>query len=223
LTSKLYWLIQKDLVSECRSRQIWPVTLQLGALVAILFGLQIDLPLEQRQRIAGALLWFAILFASLPTLERSFSFEREDRCLDGLILAPVSPSTVYLAKLVVNLIVMTVLACLLIPLWMALLGVALVDSPRAMIIVAFLGNLGIAAVGTLLGALLGGLGPRSCGLALLMLPLVIPVILAAGESTRLILDGDLGQEWWRWVQFLGAFAAVFVVAGIALFEHAVRD
>jgi len=223
LRTKIYWLIYKDLVSECRSRQVWPVTLQLGALVAVLFSLQIDLPGEQQRRIAGTLLWFAILFASLPTLERSFSSEREDRCLDGLLLSPIAPATVYLAKLAVNLIVLTALACLMIPLWTALLGVPLLSSPAAIVLVAFLGNLGIAAVGTLLSALVGGLGPRSGGLALLVLPLVIPVVVAAAESTRLILEDDLGREWWRWVQFLAAFAAVFVVAGTVLFEYAVRE
>ena len=220
---KAYWLISKDLVSECRSRQVWPVTLQLGVVVAVFFSLQLDLPSEQRRRIAGMLLWFAILFASLPTLERSFSSEREEHCLDGLLLSPISPATVYLAKLAVNMIVLAALACLLIPLWTALLGVPLLSSPAAIVLVAFLGNLGIAAVGTLLSALIGGLGPRSGGLALLVLPLVIPVMLAAAEATRLILEDDLGPEWWRWVQFLATYAVVFVVAGTVLFEHAVKD
>ena len=102
------------------------------------------------------------------------------------------------------MIVLGTLACLLIPLWTALLGVPLLSSPAAIVLVAFLGILGIAAVGTLLSALLGGMGPRSGGLALLVFPLVVPVMLAAAESTRLILEGDLGREWWRWVQFLGA-------------------
>jgi heme exporter protein B len=221
--TKTYWLISKDLLSECRSRQVWPVTLLFGAVVAILFSLQIDLPAEQRRRIAGTLLWFVILFASLPTLERSFSSEREDHCLDGLLLSPITPATIYLAKLAVNLIVLAALACLLVPLWTVLLRVPLLSSPVAIVAVAFLGNLGIAAVGTLLSALVGGLGPRSGGLALLVVPLVIPVMLAAAESTRLILEGDLGREWWRWVQFLGAYATVFVVAGTVLFEHAVKD
>ena len=220
---KSFWLIHKDLVSECRSRQVWPITLQLGAIVAILFSLQLDLPGEQQRRITGALLWFAILFAGLPTIERSFSSEREDHCLDGLLLSPIAPSSVYLAKLAVNLIVLAVLACFLIPLWTALLGVPLLASPAAVVLVAFLGNLGIAAVGTLLSALVGGGEARSGGLALLVLPLAIPVMLAAGESTRLILEGDLGREWWRWIQFLAAYAVVFVVAGATLFEYAVGD
>jgi heme exporter protein B len=223
LRTKIHWLIYKDLLSECRSRQVWPETLHLGILVAVLFGLQINLPGDQQRRVAGTLLWFAILFAGLPTLERSFSSDQEDRCLDGLLLSPIAPATVYLAKLAVNLIVLASLACLLIPLWTILLGVPLLAAPGAIVLVAFLGNLGIAAVGTLLSALVGGLGPRSRGLALLVLPLVVPVLVAAAESTRLMLENDLGREWWRWVQFLACFAAVFVVAGMALFEYAVKD
>jgi heme exporter protein B len=223
LMTKIFWLIQKDLVSESRSRQVWPVTLQLGALVAVLFSLQIDLPGEQRRSIAGALFWFAMLFAGMPTLERSFASEREEHCLDGLLLAPLGPGSVYLAKLTVNFIILGVLACLLIPLWTVLLGIPLLSAPLAVVVVAFLGILGIAAVGTLLGALMGGIGPRSGGLTLLVFPLVVPVLLASAESTRLILEGDLGREWWCWVQFLGVYAGVFVAAGTVLFEYAVRD
>jgi heme exporter protein B len=220
---KTYWLISKDLISQYRSRHAWPVTLLFGAMIAVLFGLQIDLPAEPRRRIAGPLLWSAILFAVLPTLERSFWSEREDDCLDGLLVAPIAPSRVYIAKLVVNLLVLIALACLLIPLWVALLGVPLLAHPAAIFLVALLGNLGIAAVGTLLGALVCGLGPRSGGLAILAVPLLLPVVLAAAECTRLILEDDLGREWWLWIQFLGTAAVVFVVAGAALFEYAVRD
>jgi heme exporter protein B len=225
MTTKVHWLIHKDLVSECRARRVWPETLHLGILVAVLFGLLIELPSEHQRRIAGTLLWFAILFASLPSLERSFSSEREDRCLDGLLLSTVSPSTVYLAKLTVNTIVLAALACLLIPLWVALLGVPLLASPAAMMLVVFLGTLGIAAVGTLLSALVSELGHRRGNgvLALLLLPLVIPVVVAAAEATRLILENDMGQQWWRWVLFLASSAVVFVAAGSALFEYAVRE
>jgi heme exporter protein B len=223
VTTKIHWLIYKDLVSECRSRQVWPETLHLGILVAVVFGLQVNLPAEHQRRVAAALLWFAILFAGLPTLERSFASEQDDRCLDGLLLAPVPPSTVYLAKLVVNLIVLAALACLLVPLWTVLLGVPLLSSPAAIGLVALLGILGIAAVGTLLSALVGGLGPRSRGLAHLVLPLVVPVLVAAAECTRLTLEHDFGREWWRWVQFLACFATVFVLAGSVLFEYAVSD
>ena len=223
MRSKIHWLIYKDLLSECRSRQVWPETLHLGILVAVLFGLQINLPGEQQRRVAGTLFWFAIVFAGLPTLERSFAAEQEDRCLDGLRLSPVAPAAVYLAKLGVNLIVLGSLACLLIPLWTILLGVPLLAAPGAMALLALLGIVGIAAVGTLLSALVAGLGPRSRGLALLVLPLVVPVLVAASEATRLLLENDLGGPFDRWIVFLACFAVVFVVAGTVLFEYAVCE
>ena len=189
MRTQLYWLIRKDLVSECRAWQAWPETMLLGVLVAVVFSLQVDLPGDGRLRIAGAFLWLAILFAGLPTLERSFASEREERCLDGLLLFPIRPATVYLAKLAVNLIVLTVLACILTPLLAALSGVPLLASPGRMMLVIVLGMLGIAAVGTLLSSLVGGPGSRGSSLTLLVLPLVIPVLVAASEATRLVLGG----------------------------------
>ena len=52
MRTKIHWLIYKDLLSECRSRQVWPETLHLGILVAVLFGLQINLPGEQQRRVS---------------------------------------------------------------------------------------------------------------------------------------------------------------------------
>jgi heme exporter protein CcmB len=216
-------LVQRDLAGEWRARRAWPETMHLGVLVAVLFGLQLDLPAEGRQRVAGALFWFATLFAALPTLERGFDAEREDGLLDGLRLASVPPATLFLAKLAANALVLAALSALLVALWVAVLRVPLLDAPGATLAVCLLGDAGVAAVGTLLGALLGGLGGRSGSLATLVLPLVLPVVLAASEATRLGLEGDLGPAWGRWVLLLAAFAVVFVAAGCALFEFTVAD
>lgn len=223
MSSPILWLVHKDLVSELRSRRVWPETLQLGVVVAVVFGLQVDLPAEYQQRVGATLLWFTLLFASLPTLERSFAGEREERCLDGLLLSPVNPSAAYVAKLAANLVVLTALMAVLVTLWVALLGVPLLAAPGATATVALLGTLGIAAVGTLLSGLLGGVGGRGTGLAVLMVPLTIPVLVAASEATRMTLEHDLGAGWWRWVAFLAGFAGVFLIAGGVLFEFAVKD
>jgi heme exporter protein B len=223
VSTGLRWLIAKDLLGGWRSRQLGTETFLLGTMVAVLFSLQLDLPAEHQRRTAGTLVWFAILFAGLPALERSFASEREDGCLDGLLVSPVTPATVYLAKLVVNLLILAASAALLIPLWAALSGVPLLTFPARIAAVAFLGCLGIAAVGTLLSPLVGGPAPRRGGLVLVVLPLVIPVLIAASEATRLLVENNPGREWWRWVQFLAAFATIFITAGTALFEFAVQD
>ncbi len=112
---------------------------------------------------------------------------------------------------------------MLIPLFVVLCDVPLMRHPWAMVLVAVLGNLGIASIGTLLSALATGIRHSGNLLAVLVLPLVIPVVLAAAEATRLIAENHLAAEWWRWVQLLAAFAVVFITAGIVLFDFVIED
>ena len=223
MTAKLWWLIHKDLVSEWRARRVWPAMLLFGTTVVLVFGVQMDLLPEHKRQMIGGLLWLAVFFSGMFVLDRSFAAERQEGCWEGLLLYPVSPSTVYLAKLAVNLTALCALQCVLIPMFAALCGVPLLARPGAMIAVALLGNLGIASVGTLLSALAAAVRSGGSLLALLVLPAALPVVLAAAEATRLVAQGDIGPEWWHWVQLLGGFALVFIVAGVVLFDFLVED
>jgi heme exporter protein B len=223
MTSKLWWLIHKDLVVEYRTRQAWPAMLLLGIIVAVVFNLQMELPREQQPAAAGAMLWLAILFSGLVAVERTCAAEQQDGCWDALSLYPLPQSMIYLAKLAVNFIALLALECLLVPLFVVLADVPLLRHPWAMMLVAVLGSLGIAAVATLVSALTHGLRQPAAVLSLLVLPLVLPVVLAAAEATRLIAEDDLGDVWWRWVQFLAAFAIVFTTLGIVLFGSLVEE
>jgi heme exporter protein B len=216
-------MISKDLVSEWRARRAWPTMLLLGIVVGLVFALQMDVPPEHKPRVVGGLLWLAIFFAGMLAMDRSFAAEREDGCWEGLLLYPVSPTAVYFAKLAVNIAALAAIECVLFPLFVVLSDVPLAARPWHCLVVALLGNLGIAAVGTLLSALAAGIR-HSAGLSVLLaLPLVVPVVLAAAEATRLIAEDQVGPGWWRWVQFLAAFAIVFITAGSVLFDVVVEE
>jgi heme exporter protein B len=223
VAAKLWWMIHKDLISECRARRVWPAMLLLGTVVALVFSVQMDLLAAEKRRLVGGLLWLAIFFAGMLAIDRSFASEREDGCWEGLLLYPISPTAIYLAKLAVNVVALAALQAVLIPLFVVLSDVPLLAEPWALLAVALLGNLGIAAVGTLLSALASGMRSNGNLLVLLVLPLVIPVVLSAAEATRLIAEGNLGDPWWRWVQLLGGFAIIFVVTGAVLFDFAIED
>ncbi len=217
MANQLWWLIHKDLVVEYRTRQAWPAMLLLGVIVAVVFGLQMQLLPEQRPALAGGLLWLAILFAGLVAIERTCAVEQLEGCWDALMLYPITPALVYVAKLTVNVVALLALQCVLVPLFVALADVPLLRHAWAMLLVAVLGSIGMAAVGTLVSALVHGFGQRGAVLSLLVLPLVLPLVLAAAEATRLIAEDALGSVWWRWIQFLAAFAVVFVTVGVVLF------
>jgi heme exporter protein B len=223
MIANLWWIFHKDLITEFRARRVWPVMLLLGVVVALAFGVQMELLPQQKQQLVGGLLWLAIFFAGMTAVDRSFAAEREEQCWEGLRLYPLPPWIIYLAKLAVNAVALAAVQCMLIPLFLVLSNVALLSHPWHLLLLALLGNLGIAAVGTLVSALATGIGRKGNLVVLLVLPLIIPVILAAAEATRLLAENNIDQVWWRWVQLLGAFAAIFVTAGTVLFEFAIEE
>ncbi len=221
--NKVWWVLQKDLVAEFRSLRVWPSMLLLGVVVAMVFGLQMDLLPQQKQRLVGGMLWLAVFFAGMAAIERSFSAERDDACWDGLRLFPVDLSLVFWSKWICNTIALSALEVVLFPLFFALSHVSLLAHPAELLLVTMLGNLGLSAVGTLVSALATSIGRGGNLLMAVVLPLATPVILAAAEATRMIAEDALNQTFWRWVQLLLAFAVVFVTVGTLLFPAAVED
>ncbi len=223
MTAQIWWMMQKDLVSEWRSRRAWPAMILLGIVVAVVFSVQMDLPSVYKTQMAASFLWVAIFLAAALSLDRSFALEREDGCWQALLLYPVSPSCVYLAKLMVNVIWLAGLQCVLIPLFVVLTGVPLLNCPWAMVLVALLGNIGIASAGTLLSALATRAYKGTNLTVVLALPMGIPVVLAAAEATRLLAEGQIDRPWWDWNVLLATFAAIFVVAGTVLMAFVTEE
>jgi heme exporter protein B len=220
---QFWWIIHKDLKSEIRTGQVWPPLCLYSLLVAAVFSFQMDLPPDQRGRIAGSLLWLATLFAGMLTMDRTFVAEREEGCWHALRLYPSSPTTIYFAKLAVNIITLAVMQLVLIMLLVIIADLPLGNHPWMMLGVAALGNLGIAAVGTLFSAL--GLSMRRNNglLSLLVLPLLIPLVIAATQATQLLSEENLGALWWRWAELLIVFDVVFIAAGAALIDFVVEE
>lgn len=217
-----WWLVHKDLLRELRAPRIWPAMLLLGIVLALIIEMQIELPREQKQSLVGGLFWLAVFFAGTVALDRSFSGEREEGCLQALLLYPVAPGTVFLAKTTANFLALCCLDLVLVPAFEVFSDVSLFSRPGPFVAVVLVSNLGFAAVGTLVSALTNAHSQRGSLLVLLLLPLVSPVILGAAQATRSLMAGEL-DEWWRWGQLLSCFAATFVALGTLMFEFVVED
>jgi heme exporter protein B len=217
-----WWLVHKDLLREIRAPRTWPATLLVALALAMVIQLPLELPAAEKPAFLGAMFWLAAFFAGTLSLDRSFAGEQEEGCWQGLLLYPVSPATVYLSKVAGNFLALGVLNGVLLLAFTLLSGISLAAQPGLFLATAVLANLGFAAVGTLASALTTGLAQRSGVLVLILLPLVLPVILAAVGGTQSILEDDFGA-WWRWLQLLACFAAVFLTLGTLLFEFIMED
>jgi heme exporter protein B len=77
-------------------------------------------------------------------------------------------------------------------------------------------TVGLAACGTVYGALAAGVRVRETLLPLLLLPVVAPVLVGATRAWEVALGQSL-DDGWRWVTLLGVFAVVYVALGVLAF------
>src|SRR5215218_3051369 len=89
-------LVRKDLRLEVRGRDTLPAMLLFVLSILVVF--HFALPDGSSQLAQLGLLWVAIVFTALLGLGRAFVAEREQGLLDGLVLAPVDRSAIWLAK-----------------------------------------------------------------------------------------------------------------------------
>ena len=220
--TKFWWIMQKDIICEFRAWRVWPRVIGLGLSVAFLLSYQLAEPGVSVRSIAGSLCWITICIAGVLTLGESLAVERENGCWEGLLHYPLERSAIYLAKFIVNAMALAALQCVVVPFFLYTTRVTAVDW-SLLLLVMLLGNLGISAVGTVVGVLATGTRQGHGFLALLLLPLWVPIVLAASKATSLIMLGESGSELWRWTQFLLGCVVIYVAAGFMLFEFAIEE
>ena len=203
-------LARTNLLLELRSRDTVPAMLLFVVSTLVVF--RFALPSDSSDLAALGLLWIAVLFTALLALTRAFVAEREQRVLDGLVLSPCDRSAIWLGKVV------SVLAFLVIAEAIALPAFALFFAPidGATIAAFALADLGIAAVGVLLGAMAAASRARELLLPLLFLPLAIPIVVGGVGAT---VEPDPG----RYLAFLGLYDALFAILAWASFEYVVTE
>jgi heme exporter protein B len=222
-TRCLWWLIHKDFIREIRALQSWPRTLLIGMVMVLLLAAQIDLAMDRQIGAVSGLIWITIFFSATVSIERSFASERNDGCWPALQQFPISPSVIFLAKAAVNSFTTSILALVLIAMFVVLTDIPLLARPGWMAVVAVLGSLGFAAVGTLASAVTASVRDGGGLLILVLLPLATPILLSSAEATRILLTSPYDPLWWWWIHLLAAFAVIFTVVGMLVVNFAMEE
>ena len=220
---QLRTLIWKDLLVEARGRETVLAGAVFALLVLVIFNFAFDLRVETVAAVAPGVLWVTVTFAGVLSLGRAFARERDRRTLDGLLLAPIDRSALYLAKVVTSVVSMLVVEVVALPAFIALFN--LVVNLPLLILALMLGTLGLAGVGTLFAAIAAHTRAREVMLPLLLFPIQVPVILATVKSTGAAIrvpgldPPDVGQ----WLGLLIAFDALFLGLSVLLFDYAIEE
>jgi heme exporter protein B len=217
-------LVRKDVRLELRSFESVPAMLMFSVSTFVLFHFGLD-----RGALAGDLaagvLWVTLLLAAVLGMNRLFVAEREQGGFDGFLMAPVDRTALFVSKAIVLFSFLLAVELVAVPAFVVLLlapgaGQAL---PELLAVLA-LADLGIAVVGTLVGALGVQTRARDLIIPLMALPLLVPVVIASAQATSpLFAEGGAEALPGRWLAVLALYDAVFGLLAYAVFDFLLEE
>ena len=213
----------RDLRIERRSRVVTNQVLPFAILVLVLFAFALDPDRGVLARAAAGLFWVAVLFSALLAIQRSFALEASDEARDGLRLSGLDPAGIFLGKAAAVAVQLLVLEVVL------GVGVVLLYDVHVVGVWTLAGaavsaTAGLAAAGSLYGALAAGLRVRETLLPLLLLPVVAPVLIAATRASESALTGTSFEvSAGDWLGLLAVFAVLYIAFGLLAYGPLLED
>jgi len=219
--SHLLTHLRKDLRLEWRSRDSINGMLFFALLVVVVFGLAFDptgYPATTRQ-VTGAILWVALLFASITALNQSWTRELRNQVLEAQRMTPAPASTLFLGKAIANMLFVLVVEAVMAPIFVVFFNLHPLGNAWLLALIMPLGTWALVVNGTFFAALGLRARNRELLLPLLLLPITLPALLAMVQSTTGVLAADLDPiQINTWIKQLIAYDIVFTTACILLFE-----
>jgi len=217
--SQIQAILWKDIRCELRSKQTWMSMGLFALLVLVIFNFAFDLRVDNKAAIAPGALWVAFVFASLLGLGRTITSEQEKGSMDRLMLCPVDRKAIYLAKLLGNILFISVVEIIALPIFAALFAVPLFTG--GLLPIVLLGTIGIATIGTLFSAIAAATQARELLLPLLVFPLIVPVVIGAVRATGALMTTPVNEP--PWLGMMLAFDVIFLSVSLLTFEYVIEE
>ena len=212
-------MLAKDLRLEFHSKEMFSALLIFALLVAVAFSFAFDVAPANLKEVFPGMLWVAFFFAGMLALNRSFAAEKQNGCLQALMLGPFDRTAIYYAKVIGNLLVMLASEIVLTPLFFIFFDMRLDGSLWTLASIWLLATFGFIAVGTLLSALAAQARASEILLPIIVFPVITPVVMAAVKATSGLLLGSPLADYALWLKLLVAYDVIFFALPFILFEY----
>lgn len=189
----------------------------LGLLLIFVFSLARDIGEVMSGQGAAAIFWMATAFCQVLIFNSLYALEESNGQRQALVLSPAPVQAVWLGKALAGLILLLAAQVLFVPAVAVFLDQNFAGSLLTGLGCLILADLGMAAVGSLLGALAQGQAARESLLSIIVFPLLLPLLLAAIRIGAQVLEGGASEGSGGWFTIMLAFDAMFWAAGLVLF------
>jgi heme exporter protein B len=215
-------IVWKDILHELRTKEVALSVLVFSLGVIVLFHFAFQAEGETIETIASGILWVTFAFAGVLSQNRSFALEKDQGCLDGLMLCPVDREVIYFGKMLSSFLHMLFIEIIVLPVFLVLFDVSLGVVPQVFAI-ALLATIGFAAVGTLFSAMAANTKARDIMLPILFYPIIIPVLIMAVTATGEVFDGGSWSSVSSCLGALLAFDVVFLTIAVLVFGYVLEE
>lgn len=224
MLKKIGRILWKDILTEFRTREMLAAMFVFALLMVVVFNFAFEsAPRESILQAAPGLLWVAFTFAGILGLNRSTAIERENMSIQAMMLAPVDRGAIYLGKMLGNFLFMFITELLILPLFAVLYNYPFAAHFRPFLLILVLGTLGFSSVGTIFSGIATNTKMRDVMLPILFLPVVVPVLIGAVETSVRILAGEPLGGMMDWLKLLVAFDVIFITVSFLVFEYVLEE
>jgi heme exporter protein B len=217
-------ILKKDIVMELRTFEMLTsmglyTLLTMVVYFIALAGAGQDFDVR---KIAAGLIWLAFVFTSLLGLNRSLVHEHDQGVLDALLLSPIDRPVIFFAKATGNLIFITIVQALSVPVFyfLFLQGKGFGGPFWMLPLSIFAASIGVAGVGTLLATMSVNSRGKDVLLAVMFIPVMYPLLLGAVSAAGAAIVGGphAASEFWSAMGFIAGFDVIMLLAAFALYE-----
>jgi heme exporter protein B len=168
-------------------------------------------------------LWTLLAFAAVVAMARSSEIERRGDTLAALLLAPIDRGALFAGKVVANLVKLTVLELVIVPLAAVVFNFNLFTIGGKLFGVLVLHTVGITLLGTMFAAIVARVGRGEALLATLLFPATTPLFISAVKCTAELLETGSLEGVSRWLMLAGGFDGLYLTLGMIVFEFVLED
>ena len=225
-------IAKKDARIEMRTREI----VSTAGVFSIVIGFLASMAFQSDQRTnastAAATIWITLFFAAVLSFGRIWQRERDESALTGLLVSPIPRASIFLGKALATAAMIAVIEVPLVALVMFLFQIDFTPKTggpsepihlAAFVGMLVMGTLALALIGTLFGAMTVRTRARDLVLAIVLFPLLSPVLVCGVVGSRKAFEVQPLDVYEGFIGLMAVFVFVGLAAGVGLFGALVDE
>jgi len=212
-------IARKDVAVELRSKSTLNLMILFSLVTSMMFS--ISVPVSVVNYVAPALLWLIFIFVGMLGYARAFIREVELETLDGLKIAPISPASIVIGKMLYNLVLMLLTEAIVIPIFLGVFDIS-IERLDVFAAVLTLGNVAFVIATSSLAILVIKSRTRELLLPVIIFPVVFPIISSTILGLNLAMAGDV-SEITQPLTIITSFSVIALVIAVLTSEYAFTE